>query len=149
MRFKKTYKDLCNQYQTGIKIEQVVLQNVSPPDRVKASFNEVNEAQQDKEKLINQAYSEYNKVVPRARGEAEQMIQQAEGYALKRVNRSKGDIARFEAIYNEYRKAPEVTRQRIYLETMNEIIPKVGVKYILDDEASGVLPLLNLDKNKK
>ncbi|MEA3501029.1 MAG: FtsH protease activity modulator HflK [Candidatus Marinimicrobia bacterium] len=143
---QKNLQDLCNQYQTGIKIEQVVLQNVTPPDKVKASFNEVNEAQQDKEKLINQAYSEYNKVVPRARGEAKQIIQQAEGYALNRVNRSKGDVARFNAIYNEYRRAPEVTRQRIYLETMNEIIPKVGVKYILDDEASGVLPLLNLDK---
>lgn len=137
---------LCIQYHTGIKIEQVVLQNVTPPDRVKASFNEVNEAQQDKEKLINQAYSEYNKVVPRAVGEAKQLIQQAEGYALNRVNRSQGDVARFIAIYDEYRKAPKVTRQRIYLETMNEIIPQTGEKYIIDDEASGILPLLNLNK---
>jgi len=145
---QETLQKLCNQYQTGIKLEQVVLQNVTPPDRVKASFNEVNEAQQDKEKLINQAYSEYNKVVPRAIGEAKQMIQQAEGYALNRVNRSQGDIARFNAIYNEYRKAPEVTRQRIYLETMNEIIPKAGMKYIIDDGTSGILPLLNLDNKK-
>ena len=142
---QKELQDLCNQYQTGIKVEQVVLQNVTPPDRVKASFNEVNEAQQDKEKLINQAYSEYNKVVPRATGEAKQTIQQAEGYALNRVNIAKGDVARFIAIYNEYKKAPKVTRQRIYLETMNEILPKTGVKYILDEDASGVLPLLNLD----
>ncbi len=143
-----TLQELCNQYQTGIKIEQVVLQNVTPPDRVKASFNEVNEAQQDKEKLINQAYSEYNKVVPRALGEAKQMIQQSEGYALNRVNRAEGDVARFVAIYDEYKKAPQVTRQRIYLETMNEILPKTGVKYILDENATGVLPLLNLDSKK-
>jgi membrane protease subunit HflK len=135
---------LCDQYENGIKIDQVVLQDVNPPDRVKPSFNEVNEAQQEREKLINQAQSEYNKVIPRARGRALQAIQSAEGYKLNRVNRSQGEAARFDALYAEYRKAPEVTRKRIYLETMNEILPKIGNKIIIDDSVEGVLPLLNM-----
>jgi membrane protease subunit HflK len=136
---------LCDQYETGIKVEQVVLQDVNPPDPVKPSFNEVNEAQQERERLINQAQSEYNKVIPRARGEAEQTIRQAEGYALDRVNRAQGDSARFVAFFQAYRTAPEVTRTRIYLETMNEILPKVSHKYVVDQDLKGVLPLLNLD----
>ena len=135
---------LCDQYENGIKIDQVVLQDVNPPDRVKPSFNEVNEAQQERETLINQAQSEYNKVIPRARGRALQAIQAAEGYKLNRVNRAKGEAARFDALYLEYRKAPEVTRKRIYLETMGEILPKIGNKIVVDDSVEGVLPLLNL-----
>ena len=135
---------LCDQYETGIKIDQVVLQDVNPPDRVKPSFNEVNEAQQEREKLINQAQSEYNKVIPRARGRALQAIQAAEGYKLNRVNRAQGEAARFDALYAEYRKAPEVTRKRIYLETMSEVLPKIGNKIVVDDAVEGVLPLLNL-----
>ncbi len=143
-------QELCDQYETGMRIEQVVLQDVTPPDRVKPSFNEVNEAQQDREKLINQALSEYNRVIPRAKGEAEQTIQQAEGYALDRVNRSKGEVALFNAMYKEYKKAPEITRQRIYLETFNNILPKVGKKYILDTDVTGIVPLLQLgDKSLK
>jgi membrane protease subunit HflK len=138
-------QDLCDQYETGIKVEQVVLQDVNPPDPVKPSFNEVNEAQQEKERLINEAQSEYNKVIPRARGEAEQTIRQAEGYALDRLNRARGDSARFVAVYNQYRRAPEVTRKRIYLETMNEILPHVEQKIIVDDDLRGILPLLNLN----
>ncbi|MGA1845413.1 MAG: FtsH protease activity modulator HflK [bacterium] len=142
---EKRLQELCDQYETGIRIEQVVLQDVTPPDPVKPSFNEVNEAQQDKEKLINQALSEYNRVIPRAKGEAEQTIQQAEGYALDRINRSQGDVALFNAMFEEYRKAPEVTRLRIYLETFNTILPKVGKKYILDPDVRSILPLLQLD----
>ncbi|MCD6446838.1 MAG: FtsH protease activity modulator HflK [Candidatus Marinimicrobia bacterium] len=137
---------LCEQYETGIRIKQVVLQNVNPPDAVKASFNEVNQAQQDKEKLINQARSEYNKIIPKAKGEALQTIQKAEGYASERVNGSKGDVARFVAVLKEYEKAPEITRQRIYLETMGKVLPVMGKKFIIDETGSGVLPLLNLDK---
>jgi len=144
----QTLQDLCDQYETGIKVEQVVLQDVNPPDPVKPSFNEVNEAQQERERLINQAQSDYNKVIPRARGEAEQTISQAEGYALDRVNRARGDSARFVAFYEAYRKAPQVTRKRIYLETMNEILPKVSHKFIVDDDLTNVLPLLNLDAGK-
>jgi membrane protease subunit HflK len=138
-------QDLCDQYETGIKVEQVVLQDVNPPDPVKPSFNEVNEAQQEKERLINEAQSEYNKVIPRARGEAEQTIRQAEGYAVDRVNRARGDSARFVAFYESYRRAPEVTRKRVYLETMNEVLPKVRQKVIVDDDLKSVLPLLNLN----
>jgi membrane protease subunit HflK len=144
----QTLQSLCDQYETGIKVEQVVLQDVNPPDPVKPSFNEVNEAQQEKERLINQAQSEYNKVIPRARGEAEQTIRQAEGYALDRINRARGDSARFVAFFEAYRRAPDVTRTRIYLETMNEILPKVSHKFIVDDDLTNVLPLLNLDAGR-
>ncbi len=139
-------QELLDQYETGIKVDQVVLQDVNPPDPVKPSFNEVNQAQQEREKLINQAQSEYNKVIPRAMGEAMQTIKEAEGYALDRVNRAEGDATRFSAVYAEYRKAPEVTRKRIYLETMTAILPQVQRKIVVDDELGGILPLLNLDK---
>lgn len=135
---------LCDQYETGIKVEQVVLQDVNPPDPVKPSFNEVNEAQQEKATMINAAQSEYNKVIPRARGEALQTIQKAEGYALERINTAQGDSARFSALFSAYRRAPDVTRKRIYLETMNEILPKVERKIVVDGELDGVLPLLDL-----
>ena len=137
---------LCDQYENGVKVEQVVLQDVNPPDAVKPAFNEVNEAQQERERMINEAQSEYNKVVPRARGEAQQTIRQAEGYALDRVNRATGDAQRFTALYQAYRLAPDVTRKRMYLETLGRILPRVEDKIILDDELSGVLPLLNLNR---
>lgn len=136
---------LADLYETGIKVDQVVLQDVTPPDPVQPAFNEVNEAEQEKSQLISEAQSEYNKVIPRARGEAQQTILAAEGYALDRVNRAKGEAARFVALYDEYRKAPEVTRQRIYLETVRDILPRVGRKVVVDDEVRSVLPLLNLD----
>ncbi|HPD70734.1 MAG TPA: FtsH protease activity modulator HflK [Candidatus Krumholzibacteria bacterium] len=138
-------QELCDQYEIGISVDQVVLQDVDPPEAVKPSFNEVNEAQQEREKLINQAQSEYNKVIPRALGEAQQTIQEAEGYALKRINQARGDSARFVALYDEYRKAPEVTRKRIYLETMAEVLPQIEGKVIVDAELRSLLPLLNLD----
>jgi modulator of FtsH protease HflK len=141
-------QELCNQYEIGISVDQVVLQDVNPPDPVKPSFNEVNEAQQQREKLINQAQSEYNRVVPRAQGEAQQTIQAAEGYALMRVNQARGDSARFVALFDEYRKAPEVTTQRIYLETMAKVLPKVEGKVIVDGDLKGILPLLNLDAGR-
>lgn len=139
-------QELCDQYETGIKVEQVVLQDVNPPDQVKPAFNEVNEAQQEREKLINQARSEYNRVIPKARGEADRAIEEARGYALERVNQSKGEAAKFSSIYQEYANAKEVTRQRIYLETMNDVMQKVGMKVISDERASGILPLLQLKK---
>jgi len=142
-------QELCDQYETGIKVEQVVLQDVNPPDAVKPSFNEVNQAQQEKEKLINEAQSEYNKVIPRARGEAQQQISEAQGFALERTNTARGDSARFVAVYEQYRKAPEVTRKRIYLETMNQVLPQVQRKVIIGDDVKSVLPLLNLDTSAK
>ncbi len=141
-------QELCDQYENGIKVDQVVLQDVNPPDPVKPSFNAVNEAQQEKEKLINMAQSEYNREIPKAKGAAQQTIQEAEGYALDRVNRSQGDALLFTAIYDAYRKAPEVTRTRMYLETMTEVLPQVQSKIIVDDGLKGVLPLLNLNSNE-
>jgi membrane protease subunit HflK len=137
---------LCDQYETGIEVDQVVLQDVNPPDAVKPAFNEVNEAQQEREKLINQARSEYNKVIPKARGDAQRIIEEAKGYAIKRVNEAKGDASKFNSVFREYVKAPEVTRQRIYLETMNEVLQKVGRKLITDEQATGILPLFDLSK---
>ncbi|MBX2928279.1 MAG: FtsH protease activity modulator HflK [Saprospiraceae bacterium] len=135
---------MCDDYQNGIRIDQVVLQDVNPPQSVKPSFNAVNQAQQERETLINQAESEYNRVVPRARGEAEETIQLAEAYALTRVNGAKGEADRFVALYNEYMKAPDVTKKRIYLETMERILPRLGNKIIVDERGNSVLPLLNL-----
>ncbi len=135
---------ITNEYEMGIKIEQVVLQDANPPDPVKPSYNGVNEAEQQRETLINQARADYNRVVPRAAGEAEQTIQQAEGYALNRVNTAQGEVSRFNDLYEEYVKAPEVTKRRIFLETMEEILPKMGQKIITDEEGNSVIPLLQM-----
>lgn len=135
---------LCNEYDTGIKIEQVVLQDVNPPDAVKPSFNEVNQAQQEREKLINQARADYNQIIPRAKGQALQTLEQAQGFATDRVNRARGDAELFTQVHAAYQRAPEVTRRRMYLETMSKIYPKVKKKIVLDDNLKGVLPLLSL-----
>ena len=145
---ERLLQELCDQYDTGIKVEQIVLQDVNPPDAVKPSFNEVNQAQQEREKMINEARADYNKVIPRARGEAEQMIQQAEGYATDRVNRSHGDAEAFRALHAAYTRSPEVTRRRIYLETMNAIFPKLKRKVVVDDKLRNLVPLLNLEEAK-
>lgn len=139
---------MCDEYENGIRIDQVVLQDVNPPEPVKPSFNAVNEAQQERETLINQAEAEYNRVIPRARGEAQETVQLAEAYALNRVNRAKGEADRFNSLFEAYVKAPEVTKQRIYLETMERILPKIGNKIIVDERGNNVLPLLNIDKVK-
>jgi len=135
---------LCDQYETGLRVDQVILQDVTPPEEVKPSFNEVNQAQQEKEKLINQARAEYNRAIPKARGEALQTIEQAEGYAVNRVNRAKGEAERFRRLYAEYKKAPEVTMRRMHVEMMEEVLPKVGHKIVLDENAKNIIPLLPL-----
>lgn len=140
---------MCDEYQNGIRIDQVVLQDVNPPEPVKPSFNAVNEAQQERETLINQAESEYNRIIPRARGEADETIQLAEAYALKRVNVATGEADRFNSLFEEYVKAPEVTRKRLYLETMERLLPKIGDKVIVDENGNNVLPLLNLNQPQK
>ena len=142
-------QDLCIQYETGIKVTQVVLQDVNPPDPVKPAFNEVNEAQQEREKLINQARSEYNRIIPKASGEAARTIEEAKGYAMERINQAKGEAAKFNSVYMEYAKAKQVTRQRIYLETMGSIMQKVGRKLITDENTTGILPLFQLEKEVK
>ena len=136
--------ELCEQYEIGIRVDQVILQDMTPPDEVKPSFNAVNQAQQQKEQRINEARSEYNREVPRAEGQARQTIEQGEGYATDRVNRAKGEANRFLAVTTEYRKAPEVTRRRIYIETMQKILPAVGRKVVVDERVRGLLPLLDL-----
>jgi membrane protease subunit HflK len=141
---KDLLANLCRLYDNGISVQQLVLQDVDPPEPVKPSFNEVNQAIQERERAINEAWSEYNQEIPRARGRAEQALQAAEGYAVDRVNRAQGDAQRFDALYDQYRKAPEVTRSRLYLETMSEVLPKAGKKLIIDEKAKGILPLMQL-----
>jgi membrane protease subunit HflK len=148
VKVEEMLQSLCRDYSLGIKIEQVVLQDVNPPDPVKAAFNAVNEAQQEKETLINQAKSEYNRVIPRAKGQAEETIQMAEGYAIERVNNALGETARFNALYSEYMKAPEVTKRRIYLETMARIIPTLGNRIITDQNGNNLIPLLQMQLNQ-
>ena len=137
-------QNLVKEYEMGIKIDQVQLKDVNPPRNVQDSFNEVNQAQQERERAINIANGEYNKIIPRARGEAAQGIRAAEGYATKRINEAQGDVSAFNAVLAEYIKAPEVTKRRLYLETMGDVLPQVKHKVILDKNASGVLPFLNL-----
>jgi len=141
---KELLSNLCKLYDNGIAVQQLVLQDVDPPEPVKPSFNAVNQAIQERERAINEAWAEYNQEIPRARGLAEQKIQGAEGYAVDRVNRDKGDAQRFIALEQEYRKAPEVTRTRIYLETLTAVLPAAGKKLIFDDKAKGILPLFPL-----
>jgi membrane protease subunit HflK len=145
-RAKEMLADLCRRYDTGIDVQQLVLQDVDPPEPVRPSFNEVNEAIQERERLINEAWAEYNQEIPKARGSAEQTLQAAEGYAVERVNRARGEAERFLALHTEYRKAPDVTRARLYLETMGAVLPQAGRRVIVDDKVRSVLPLLNLGK---
>ncbi len=139
---------LSSKYEMGISIDQVQLKNINPPQPVQESFNEVNQAQQEKEKLINEARRDYNKVIPLAEGEKDQRIREADGYRLKRINEAEGDIARFNALFAEYTKAPEVTRRRIYIETLQEVMPDIRSKIIVDGQTRSILPLLNLDSQK-
>ena len=143
---KEELQRLCDLYGIGIEVQQLVLQDVNPPDPVKPAFNEVNQAIQEKERAINDAWADYNKAVPRAKGEAEQAVRAAEGYALERVNNAEGDAKRFEALYEEYRKAPAVTRKRIYLETHGaRSCPRSGRSWSSTTRRRGILPLLQLD----
>jgi len=146
---KEELQKLCDLYEIGIEVNQLIFQDVNPPDPVKPSFNEVNEALQEKERKINEAWAEYNQVIPKAKGQAEQTIRKAEGYAAERVNRAKGDANLFQAIYKEYRRAPLVTRKRLYLEAINEILPKMNKKIIFDEKMKNLVPLLNLGEEVK
>jgi len=138
-------QQLTSKYGIGVSIDQVQLKNINPPRPVQESFNEVNQAQQEKESLINAARREYNKVVPLAEGEKDQRIRAADGYRLKRINEAEGDAARFNAVFTEYQKAPEVTRRRIYIETLQEALPGLDSKVIVDTDSQQILPLMHLD----
>jgi membrane protease subunit HflK len=135
-------REVVKEFQLGIAVDQVQLKNINPPREVQTSFNEVNKAKQDRENMMNIANGEYNKVVPRASGEAEQKISVAEGYKLKRVNEALGDVSAFNAVLAEYLKAPDVTRTRIYLETMADVLPQVRERVIVDDKITQLLPML-------
>jgi membrane protease subunit HflK len=145
---QRKMQELLDLYETGLRVETVKLQNVTPPsDEVKRAFNEVNEAQQEKARKINEALQAYNQEVPRTRGEAERTLAQAEGYAIHRVNTARGDVSRFNALFIEYRKAPDVTRRRLYLETMREILPTVRQVFVFDiDQPASLLPFLDLQQ---
>ncbi len=136
---------LSTKYAMGISIDQVQLKNINPPGPVQESFNEVNQAQQEKERLINEARRDYNKVIPLAEGEKDQRIREADGYRLKRINEAEGDVARFSALLAQYSKAPEVTRRRIYIETLQDVLPGIRSKIIVDEQTRSILPLLSLD----
>ncbi|MDP8203662.1 MAG: FtsH protease activity modulator HflK [Candidatus Tenebribacter mawsonii] len=136
-------------YKAGLEIVTINLQNVNPPEAVQPAFNNVNSAKQGKERIINEAWQNYNQIIPEAQGKAKRTIEEAEGYAINRVNRANGDASRFIQMYNQYRYSKTVTRKRLYLEMMEKVLPKVEKKYIIDDKANNVLPLLNLGQGGK
>jgi membrane protease subunit HflK len=144
VKAKQALQLTCDRYGTGIHIEQLVLQDVNPPAPVRDSFNEVNQAIQERERSVNQAWAKYNSIIPRARGSALQTIQTAEGYATERVNRARGEVARFLSLQEEYAKAPAVTRSRLYLETMSDVVPRAQQRTFIDDRLKGLLPVFPL-----
>lgn len=146
---QREVQEALDRYQAGVKIVTVQFQDVNPPEHVKPSFNEVNEADQDMKRLVNEAEEAYNREVPKARGDAKKMLEEAHGYAVERVNLAKGEAARFLAILKEYKGGQEVTRRRMYLETMQEVLPKVTEIYVVDGDKGGVLPFLDVRGGRK
>lgn len=138
---------LVNLFELGLVVDQVQLKDVNPPEAVQASFNEVNQAQQERERAINMAKGEFNRAIPQAGGMADQKVREAEGYATRRVNEAEGDVARFLAVLEQYALAPEVTRQRMYLETVQEMFPRLGRRVIVDDQMKSLLPFLPLGES--
>ncbi|MEO0811751.1 MAG: hypothetical protein AAFY60_02730, partial [Myxococcota bacterium] len=142
---KVKLQELSDRYDAGISVQQLKLQDVNAPEQVRRSFREVEEAKQEKERAINDARADYNKVIPEAKGKALQSIEGAEGYKVQRVNRASGEANAFVALVEEYRKAPAVTRTRLYLEGLQRVMPKAKQTVIVDSQAKGLLPLLNLN----
>ncbi len=145
---REELQGILNSFDSGIAISTVELQDVTPPDPVKPAFNEVNQAEQERERLINEAEKRRNQVIPRAEGEARQAIESAQGYAAERVNRARGEAARFAAILAEYSNSPQVTRQRLYLEMIDQVLPKLGRVIVTEEGAMSPIPLLNLDEQR-
>lgn len=142
---KAELQAILDSFDMGITIGTVELQDVTPPDPVKPAFNEVNQAEQEKERMINEAEKRRNQMVPRAKGEARQVLETAEGYRAQRVNRATGEAARFTAIFEEYCNAPEVTRRRMLLEMFDDVFPNLGRVVVVEGGSVGPIPLLNLD----
>jgi len=140
----KRLKKSLEEFNMGLRVEQIQLKNVHPPAPVQRSFDEVNRAQQEREQMINEANGQYNQVIPKAKGSADQRVSAAQGYAIQRVNEAEGDVVRFKELLAQYDKAPAITKQRLYLETMNEVLPQLGSKVIIDEDAKQFLPLMNL-----
>ncbi|MBN1126758.1 MAG: FtsH protease activity modulator HflK [Sedimentisphaerales bacterium] len=141
---------LLDEYETGIQIVTVKLQSSNPPLKVRPAFNEVNKALQQKEQRINEAMKEYNETIPKTKGEAKKLIETARGYAAERVNRAEGDAAKFMSIYTEYEKAPDITKQRMYLEAMSKLLPQISEKWIIEQGGAegGLLMKLDLENSK-
>lgn len=148
-RVEEELQKSLDEAQTGIAIENIELKTTMPPQPVQPSWNEVNQAEQEKEQMIWKAREDYNRAIPAARGEAEKVIREAEGYALDRVNRAKGEVNRFLALLQEYQKAEDVTRRRLYLEMLRDVLPRIKKKYIIDHDQKTLLPLLNLETNQE
>ena len=138
-------QELFRVYDCGLMVQSVQLQSVGPPEQVDAAFKDVASAKEDRERLVNEARGYQNDIIPRARGEAERMLKEAEAYTVERVRRAQGDADRFSAVYAEYVKAPDVTERRLYIETMERILPKMQ-KYIVDADGKGVINLINLER---
>lgn len=138
-----------NNLEAGIELVTVQFQDINPPDKVKPAFNEVNEADQDMKRLVNEAEETYNRVIPKAKGSAKQIIEESHGYAAARINDAQGQTGRFLDILKEYKNAEDVTRTRMYLETMQEILPEVESIYVLDENQKGPLPFLNLTPGRE
>ena len=145
---KEEMQKILSEYETGVRLVTVELQDVTPPDSVKPAFNEVNEARQDRERTINQAQERANREIPKARGEATRTVTEAEGYAVERVNRANGEATRFRAVLSEYQRAPEVTRRRLYLEAIAQILPEASALYIVDSDQKALLPWLRLESGQ-
>ena len=145
---KEEIQKILSDYGIGVRLVTVELQDVTPPDRVKPAFNEVNESRQDKEQTINKAQEQANREIPKARGVATQRISEAEGYALERVNRAKGEAARFESILTEYLRAPQVTRRRLYLESMTGLLAGIKGLYVVDQDQKAMVPWLPLESSE-
>jgi len=142
---KMELQELLNSFDMGVRIGTIEMQDVTPPDPVKPAFNEVNQAEQEKERTINEAEKDQNQRIPAARGKARQMLESAEGYRAQRVNRAIGESARFQAILQEYRNAPEVTRRRMYLEMLDEVLPALGKVYVVEPGGQSPIPIINLE----
>lgn len=141
---KRELQTELDKLESGVRIVALQMQDINPPDPVKPAFNEVNEADQDMKRLVNEAEETYNRVIPKARGDAKKIIEESHGYAVARVNQAKGETARFTSIVTEYLNAEEVTRRRMYLEAMQDILPNVERVYVMDREQQSLLPFLNL-----
>ena len=145
---KKQIQAILDKYESGIQVVAAQLQDVSPPKQVIAAFKDVASAKEDKNRLINQAEGYRNDVIPKARGEAEAMIRGAEGFKESRIKRAEGDVAKFNTVLKEYRKAKDITRERLYLETMEKVLPGIEKVIVPDKDSGNMLNLLNLTTSK-